>query len=155
MSGKRSGSKVDLSLLLGVALSMPLEVGKDEGERHWSACFTPVRGSIPAPSGTYLPLLRFPQVWSKQQESTFLAPVAATPVGSGSHSFPDFTGLGLQRLHCAILRRVGWEGECPACVRDPGVAVCQGTPGGGSKREEQMSQDLWRGSFYFFFSPSS
>lgn len=46
---------------------------------------------------------------------------------------------------------LGWdEGECPACVRNPGMARCQDTPG-GSKKKNQISQNLWRGSFLFSF----
>lgn len=83
---------------------MPLEVGKDKGERSGVVASHSCQGLL---LGHTFPLLRLPQARGKQQESSFLALVAATPVGSVSHSFPDFTGLGLQRPPCTILRRVG------------------------------------------------
>lgn len=122
-SRKGSGSKVDPSLLLRAAWSMPLEAGKDEGEKALEFLLhNPAKSLIPTPLRAYLSPSEVPPGLGKQ-ESSFLALAAATPVGSGSHSFPDFTGLGLQRPSCAILRKVGmgaglgWRGASCMCQR--------------------------------------
>lgn len=104
----------------------------------------PAKGSIPAPFSALCPL-RFPRHRVNSRRAPSQPSQPWKRVGSGSHSFSDFTGLGLQRPHCTILRRLGlgWdEGECSACVRNPDMASCQHTPGGGSKRKNQISQDL-------------
>lgn len=47
---------------------------------------------------------------------------------------------------------LGWdEGECPVYVRDPGVARCQDTPGGGSKRTKCL-RISGKAAFFYFVS---
>lgn len=154
---------------------MPLEAGRDEGSGPWGVCFC--FSLLPRALFSFLVehilhFLRFPQGRGKQQESSFLALVAPVPVGSGSHSFPDFTDLGLQRARCTILGRVGmgaglsWRGvvwhvsaiQVWPFAKAPQVAALRegGEEEGEREGESQMSQDLWWGRFPFsFFSPTA
>ena len=173
---KWNDSKLIQSLLLRAAQSTPLEAGRDEGSGPWGVCFC--FSLLPRAPFSFLVehilhFLWFPQGRGKQQESSFLALVAPAPVGSGSHSFPDFTDLGLQRACCTILGRVGmgaglsWRGVSGMCQ----PSRCGHLPrlprwqrwereerrrGREREGESQMSQDLWWSRFPFsFFSPTA
>lgn len=146
--------------VLGAAQSMPLDLQR-QGRKALGCFFTLLpRARLPLLLEHTLPLLRFPQVWGKQQESSFLALVAATPVGSGPHSFPDFTDLRSQRAHCTILRKVGmgagprWRGVSGMCQR----SRCSCLPRHPGWRQQERRSDV-SGSLvrrlllFFFFSP--
>lgn len=170
---KWNDSKLIQSLLLRAAQSSPLEVGREEGRRPWGVCFSLLpRAPLPFLLEHILHFLWFPQGQGKQQASSFLALVAAAPVGSGSHSFPDFTNLGLQRACCTVLGRVGmgaglsWRGVSGMC--QPSRRGClprlprwrhwdrEERSGVQREGESQTSQDLWWGRFPFsFFSPAA
>lgn len=145
--------------VLGAAQSMPLDLQR-QGRKALGCFFTLLpRARLPLLLEHTLPLLRFPQVWGKQQESSFLALVAATPVGSGPHSFPDFTDLRSQRAHCTILRKVGmgagprWRGVSGMCQRSRCSCLPRHPGWRQQERRSDVSGSLVRRLLLFFFFP--
>ena len=158
MSRKRNGSKVDPSL--GSSTEHPSGGLQRQGRKALGCFFTLLpRARFPLLLEHTLPLLRFPQVWSKQQESSFLALVAATPVGSGPHSFPGFTDLQSQRAHCTILRKVGmgagprWRGVSGMCQRSRCSCLPRHPRWWQQERGSNVSGSLARWLLLFFSLP--